>query len=237
MDVVQAGNGPLCILAVHGIQGTRVAWNAVVKELDGLAHFVLPNLRGRGAACRGNSINDYSLECFAEDLQEVIHTRIGDRPFVLAGWSMGVSVSIATLSRGSIPRPQGLVLLSGTPALNRVAWFSSTGKELLDEIALRETRLGLLEAADHDAVAFSWEAIKSSNQNALLGDIDIPSLIIHGHEDTDSPLSHALMLARGLPKSRFCGLPGIGHSALKDAPARVALELRAFLHQLYNKEN
>lgn len=237
MDAVLAGNGPICILAVHGIQGTRAVWNAVVQELDGLAHFVLPNLRGRGAALRGNSISDYSLERFADDLQEVIHTKIGARPFVLAGWSMGVSVSIAYLSRASNPRPQGLVLMSGTPALDRVSWFRSSGKALLGEVAIREARLGLREAADYDAVAWTWEAIKACSQNELLGDIDVPSLIIHGCEDTDSPWSHAELFAKGLSNARLCGLPGIGHSVLKDAPKRVAFELRAFLHQLSDREN
>lgn len=167
---------------------------------------------------------------FTDDLQEVMHTMISDRPFVLAGWSMGVSVSIAYHSLASNPRPQELVLMSGTPALDRVSWFRSTSKALLGEVAMRDARLGLRGAADDDPVAWAGQAIKACSQNDLFGDINVPSLITHGTVETDSPWSCAELLAKGLSNAGLCGLPGIGHSVHKDASKRVAFRLRTFLH-------
>lgn len=232
MDVVDTGSGPVTIVAVHGIQGTRAAWNALASQLCGEARFVLPNLRGRGSARRGAGVEDYRLECLADDLEEVIRERVGDAPFVLAGWSMGVSVSLEYLSRADVPRPQGLVLMSGTPTLDRAQWFRERGAALIDEIAEREVRLGLSEAADRDAAAWTWEAIRGTSQAHLLSAITIPTLIIHGRDDADSPWSHAERLAAGLPDTRLCGLAGIGHAVLKDATEDVAREVRAFLQRL-----
>lgn len=232
MDVVVTGVGPVTIVAVHGIQGTRAAWSALSRELDGDARFVLPNLRGRGNATRGTGVDDYRLERLADDLEEVVRVHAAEAPFVLAGWSMGVSVSLEYLSRAGVPRPKGLVLMSGTPMLDHAHWFRERGGALVDEIAEREVRLGLVEAADRDAAAWTWEAIRNTNQMRLLATIDIPTLIIHGSDDADSPWTHAECLAAGLPDARLCTLPRVGHSVLKDAGADVARELRAFLQEL-----
>lgn len=232
MDVIETGTGPTTIVAVHGIQGTRAAWAGLAQRMDGEARFVLPNLRGRAQAVRGAGPQDYGLDRLADDLEEVIRARVGGAPFVLAGWSMGVSVALQYLSRPDVPRPDALVLMSGTPMLDRATWFNNEGTALLDEIADREVRLGLVEAADRDAAAWTWQAIRSTNQLALLPDIAIPTLIVHGREDEDSPWSHAERLAAELPDARLQGLAGIGHSVLKDATSAVARHLHDFLREL-----
>lgn len=232
MDILETGSGPTTFVAVHGIQGTRAAWGGLVKRLEGEAHFVLPNLRGRGAAMRGNGLADYGLDALADDLESVVRERVGAAPYVLAGWSMGVSVSLQYLARAGVPKPQALVLMSGTPMLDQARWFHHDGAALIDEIAEREVRLGLVEAADRDAAAWTWQAIRGTNQLALLPAIDLPTLIVHGREDEDSPWSHAQRLAAGLPDARLVELPGIGHSVLKDATDEVARAVRDFLNEL-----
>lgn len=229
MDVVETGSGPVTIVAVHGIQGTRASWSPLVEAMTGEAKFILPNLRGRAEAARGRGREDYRLECFADDLEQVIAEHVGGQPFYLAGWSMGVSVSLACLSRADAPRPKGLILMSGTPMLDQAHWFNSTGPALIEEIAEREERLRLVAPADREAVAWTWEAISTTNQMNLLGRIDMPVLIVHGRDDADSPWDHAVALAEGLPDACLCPLAGIGHSVLKDATSSVAEQLRAFI--------
>lgn len=232
MDVIQTGSGPTTVVAVHGIQGTRGAWAGLARSLSEQARFVLPNLRGRAAAWRGRGVEDYRLARLADDLEETVRAQVGLRPFVLAGWSMGVSVALEYLSRADVPRPIGLVLMSGTPMLDAARWFHASGDALIAEIAEREQRLGLTEAADHDAVAWIWEAIRGTNHLHLLAGISIPTLIVQGSEDQDSPLSHAERLAAGLPDARLRVLPGVGHSVLKEAPDDVAREVRQFIQRI-----
>jgi pimeloyl-ACP methyl ester carboxylesterase len=232
MDVVETGSGPMTVVAVHGIQGTRGAWAGLAGTLGEQARFVLPNLRGRADALRGRGVEDYRLERLADDLEEAVRAYVGFRPFVLAGWSMGVSVALEYVSRAGVPRPCGLVLMSGTPMLDSAKWFHSSGDDLVAEIAEREKRLGLVEAADHDAVAWIWEGIRHTNHLHLLADITMPTLIVQGSEDGDSPLSHAERLAAGLPDAELRVLHGIGHSVLKDAPDEVARHVGAFIQRI-----
>lgn len=232
MDVITVGDGAHTVLALHGIQGTREAWLPVATRLARRVRFVLPNLRGRGAAARFGSVEAHSLSAYADDVEAVAAACLAGRPFTLAGWSMGVSVALEYLAAGRAPRPRRLVLLSGTPKLSEAPWFASHDEpQLLGEIARREQRLGLSAAADHAAVARTWQAIRRSDQRPLLGGIALPALLLHGREDEDSPWTHATELCAGLPRARLVTIDGAGHGLLTACTARVADELLRFLEQ------
>lgn len=229
MDIIESGNGPTRLVAVHGIQGTRASWQAIADRMGEEVRFVLPNLRGRADAARGTGPDDYRLECLADELEAVVREQVGDAPFYLAGWSMGVSVSLEYLSRDDVPRPRGVMLMSGTPMLDQAQWFTQAGEALLAEIAERERKLGLVNPADRDAVAWTWQAISRRNQLSQLPSVREPVLIVHGEDDEDSPWSHAVRLAAELPDATLHGLPGVGHSILKDATDDVVRHMRAFI--------
>lgn len=232
MDVQIHGQGPLNIVALHGIQGTRAAWGPVAQRLGGVARFVLPHLRGRGGAVRASGPQEHTLGHFAADTAEAIRAHVGDRPFVLAGWSMGVSVALQYVAGGFGPRPEALVLLSGTPCLQQTPWFSGEGEALRDAVVARQQRLRLAQAADVDAVVATWEAIRRTDQRTLLPSIAMPALILHGDGDDESPPAHADWLREGLPAATLARRAGVGHNLPTDAPDWVADQMRRFLAQL-----
>jgi len=225
MDTITLGDGPNTVVALHGIQGTRDAWLPVAKQLSSHARFILPNLRGRGSAVRCASVQDYSLREYAHDVEEVVRSTLDGRPFVLAGWSMGVSVALQYVAIASGPQPRQLVLLSGTPKLCDAKWFHGEQGDLMNEIANREARLGLRNAADHNAVALTWLAIRDSDQRPLLSNVEQPTLVVHGREDEDSPWDHGVELSSGLPNARLVSIDGAGHSLLTANTAHVCDEL------------
>lgn len=238
LDVICRGSAELTIVAVHGIQGTRASWQPVADALGDEVRWVLPNLRGRAAAYRGAGSADYTLEKFADDIVAVIAQHVdtseaGKPNYVLAGWSMGVSVALAVytqLKARGMSVPRGLILMSGSPVLQQTSWFHAAEHgALLQEIAVREQRLALTNPADRDAVAWTWQAIRHSDQRTLLPEIDVPALIVHGSADEDSPWSHAQLLAHSLPHGQLRTINGGAHSILTQNTVRVAEEMRAFL--------
>lgn len=233
-DVVVVGQGSQTVVAVHGIQGTRGAWMPLAEELADCCTFVLPNLPGRGRAAAPSAELSCTLDAYAGLVHRVIagHT---EGPFVLAGWSMGVSVVLACLARAraaaALPQPAELLLVSGTPRLDAATWFprpssDETPDALLAAVAARERRLGLKEAADHRTVAWTWSAICGTDQRGELGQLACPTLVIHGSEDDDCPLSHGAMLADGIAGAEFHVLQGAGHNVLTQHTQDVAEELR-----------
>jgi len=197
---------------------------------------MLPNLRGRGKAHRGNGSQDYSLDGYAADLHDIVRSEVSDQPFVLAGWSMGVSVALKYLRRPGAPKPQALILLSGSPWLAATRWFEGEGRALLANVAAREQRLGLREAADHDAVAWTWEAIGHTDQRSELRDINLPTLVLHGSADEDSPWQHGALLAEGIERAELVTLEGAGHSLLSQNTACVVSAMRRFVAQVSARE-
>lgn len=230
MDISVLGSGKAVVIALHGIQGTSASWRPVAQVLGQSATFHLPNLRGRGGALRGRAMADYRLEAFAEDAAAAIRSVLkpGQR-YVLAGWSMGVSVALQVLQQPLVPAPQGLILLSGTPCISQVRWFTEDGAALHREIRAREQRLGLQQAADVEAVAMTWQALRHTDQRGLLAGIAIPALVIHGSEDQDCPPSHGQWLAQGMAHAQLLTLQGAGHSVLTEATAQVAQAIDNFL--------
>lgn len=232
MDIEIIGKGPLQVIALHGIQGTRAAWRPVAEACSAFASFHLPNLRGRGRALRPAHPEHYQLAEFAHELEAIINETTTDAPFILAGWSMGVSVILEWLSQAPGKRPAALVLASGTPAPCFAPWFSAQGEALLTQVVEREQRLGLKEAADPQAVAWTWQSLRHIDHRATLASIPEPTLIVHGSEDQDSPLTHAHWLANGLSATQLLTLPGAGHSVLTENTAQVADHLGQFIHSL-----
>lgn len=229
-DVLVVGQGPVAVVAVHGIQGTRGAWMPLAEQLADRCTFILPNLPGRGKAMPPAGAYACSLDAYAQVLRRTLSTHVSG-PFVLAGWSMGVSVALAYLADDrkmpGQPVPAELLLVSGTPQLNAVQWFEPAApKALLKAIAMRERRLGLREAADHRTVAWTWEAIRHTDQRAELGKVRCRTLIIHGSEDDDCPLIHGAMLANGIPDAELVVLHGAGHGVLTQCTSEIARHLR-----------
>ncbi|BDB30009.1 alpha/beta hydrolase (plasmid) [Cupriavidus sp. P-10] len=229
-DVLVVGQGPVTVVAVHGIQGTRGAWSPLAEQLADRCTFVLPNLPGRGEAMPPAAAQACSLEAYAQVLRRTLSTHVRG-PFVLAGWSMGVSVVLAYLADDrkmpGQPLPAELLLVSGTPQLNAVQWFEPAApKALLEAIAMRERRLGLREAADHRTVAWTWESIRHTDQRPGLGLVRCRTLVIHGSEDDDCPLTHGAMLANGIPDAELVVLHGAGHSVLTQCTPEIARHLR-----------
>lgn len=228
--------GQTNILAIHGIQGTSAAWTPVARACAAHARFILPNLRGRGDAARGQGAQDYTLEAFGQDLSEAVTQHIGNEPFILAGWSMGVSVALEYLRQTDSPQPYGLILLSGTPRPGQAPWFSQQGDQLLSEIAAREKRLNLAVAADHQAVAWTWDAMRDVDHSADLHGIKLPTLIIQGSADPDTPVAHARWLSEGIPNADLHIIEGAGHSLLTENTAFVAQRIQGFIAKLQNPE-
>ncbi|MGE8547512.1 MAG: alpha/beta fold hydrolase [Alcaligenes sp.] len=218
--------GPRPVIAIHGIQGTRASWLPVVQASRAGLDWLLPDLRGRGSALRGRCREDYRLDGFVQDLRAMLRRLAPDQDFVLAGWSLGVSVVLQaclTLLEDKAPLPSALVLVSGTACLRRTQWFHAQDETaLLDEIARRERRLGLIQAAGRQDVAWTWQANCHSDHRDQLQRIPVPALIIHGEQDEDCPLSHARMLADGLPCNTLHLLPEAGHGVLGSHAGAIA---------------
>lgn len=236
MDIRREGNPDgFPVIALHGIQGTNASWGALAAALGDTFRFILPNMPGRGDAGAPASPQACSVHAFARVASAVIEQEIGEGPYALAGWSMGVSVILelmAHLAHGAARHraPVAAVLMSGTAQPNDVSWFVSTDETaLLAEIRQRERRLNLRQAAEPRAVAWTWRALKSVSHLPNLAFVTMPTLIVHGGNDEDCPIVHAHRMQAGIRHASLHVIADAGHSILTQNTQEVSAVVRGFL--------
>ena len=67
----------------------------------------------------------------------------------------------------------------------------------------------------------------------VLPTVRVPTLVLHGSEDTIVPVEAAEYTARRLPSARFVELPGVGHLALRAGGTLLQTEMQRFLTDIW----
>jgi pimeloyl-ACP methyl ester carboxylesterase len=103
------GSGPAVVVAVHGITGNHLSWQAVARELGDAVTLLAPDLRGRAGSA--SLAGPYGMAVHADDLFAVLD-HLGLERAVLAGHSMGgFVVTVAAVRQPD--RVRGVVLVDG----------------------------------------------------------------------------------------------------------------------------
>lgn len=108
LTVARWGDGPVTVVAVHGISASHRAWSAVAEHLEHIT-LVAPDLRGRGAS--GSLPGPFGMAVHAQDVIAALdHMGLGE--FVAAGHSMGGYV-VLELAALAPERVSAVVLVDG----------------------------------------------------------------------------------------------------------------------------
>ncbi|MDW7557774.1 MULTISPECIES: alpha/beta fold hydrolase [Azospirillum] len=220
------------LVLLHGIQGSASAWKPLMERLSPEIHALAPNLRGRAGSHAPDLLEAYGLDGFAADVAAYTAGIAG--PFVLAGWSMGVLVSLEYVARHGCGRLAGLVLVGGTAHPGtECRWFAGeTPERIAEEAARRAEALRLTETAAPFAVAGSWMAARRADHRGTLAAVSVPTLVVHGAADDQCPLSHGRAIADAIAGAELEVWEGCGHNPMAHDPQRLADALAAFMARL-----
>lgn len=249
VEVTTLRNAPGApVLVVGPSLGTAVErlWGAVAAEIDDV-HVVGWDLPGHGlspAATRGFDLADLAAAVLA-----AVDRAVGAGPasYLYAGDSVGGAVGLQLLLDHPTRFGAAAVLCSaarfGTPDAwaDRAALVRSDGMTpmvasspgrwfgtRLQAAPTERSRGAVADLAEVDpgSYAFVCEAIGRYDVTQRLGEIAAPVLVVAGSDDVATPAAQLEELARALPRARFVVLPGIGHLAPLEDPARTAELLR-----------
>jgi len=91
----------------------------------------------------------------------------------------------------------------------------------------------LIESQSADAIADGQLALMTRPDSAaVLGRVQVPTLVIVGREDGITPVSDAESMHRAMPGSRMVVLPDVGHMSNMEAPGEFNAALTGFLRGL-----
>jgi pimeloyl-ACP methyl ester carboxylesterase len=183
-----------------------------------------------------------------EQLAAVVAT-LGGEPFDLIGTSMGAPIAVAWAA-GHPQTVRRLVLYGGwargadisdaaarDSILGLVRSHWGLGSDVLTEIFAPDTdtatrrdlaryqRACSTAEVAHDLLAMSFDL----DVTDLLGQVQVPTLVVHRDQDRAAPVEQARVLAAGIPNAELVVLPGRSHLPYAGDAPRLVTTIRRFL--------
>lgn len=237
------GRGPLVVL-LHGWANTWEAWLPIVPLLADHFTLVIPDLPGFGQSegpSTGWTTDEYStwLGAFLAAIKKTVGKDIA----ALIGHSYGGKLASLYTSQKTSLQPSKLVLIdaSGIPrSLTTKQKFLSllakvTPPWLKGSISskLKGQVYSTFEAdsdylTENEAHKATLRKILKENLAKKLSFIDIPTLIIWGEKDTDTPINLGRQFHALIPESQFVTYP-TGHFPHHEQPTNVAQNIIKFI--------
>lgn len=227
------------VLFLHGITGSRRYWGKRVRALAASYHLVLPDLIGFGLSPKPHV--DYTIDLYRDSVRSLIEELgLADRRLAIVGHSLGGLIALEYAARYP-PQVRRMALLSipryTDPATAHARFWQGSPhyRRLLNEHSLAETvaqmkRSGLEITLRYlfrfpwpvliDSHKFTFRSLTSTLESCLLDyQVDrilpavppVPTLLIHGEQDSVAPLEHVAPLPLAYPQMRLVTRRGTGH--------------------------
>lgn len=224
----------LTVLFIHGFPFNSSMWSPQVEDLSNFARIIAPDLRGHGAS---DAVpGPYTIGQLADDCADLLGHLAVATPFVVCGLSMGGYIALEFCRR--YPEHVAGLILAATRAgadsaegkANRdktIADVDAGGMSvlvdgMLPKLLSPETAVSDPDLADFvremmldTSVAGAKGALAAMRDRAdstdLLGEIDVPVLIIHGEDDQIIPIAEAEAMHKAIPGSQLVRVPDAGH--------------------------
>lgn len=222
------------VLLIHGFPLNRGMWKPQLEVLSAYARVIAPDLRGHGDT--PPTPGPYTMEMLADDCHALLQTLGIKERVIVCGLSMGGYVTLAFYRRHP-ERVAGLVLVSTRAAAdspegkaNRDRAVEQAREEGPQAIvaAMLSKMLSPHTYAQNPGLVAEVERIMSktsldgmiaallgmkerADATDLLGQINIPTLIIHGADDQIISIKEAESMHRAIKNAQLVILPHAGH--------------------------
>jgi len=232
---------PILIL-LHGMLGGIGNWTGTISTLSDSYRLIAPNLPMYSMPIQKANIS--GLVSYVEEFIEAI----GLDRFSIIGNSIGGHVAIYYAHR-NLEKVESLVL-TGASGIYEMEWGQSVIKRHDSEFIREKAGITFFDpdivtddlvdflkdvGSSRDSVIRLLKIARSSKVekvDKMLGDIDIPCLLIWGKDDIVTPPFVAEEFLDGLPKAQLMMFEQCGHAPMIEKPESFNQCCREFLDQL-----
>lgn len=234
------GKGTPLVL-IHGYPLDHSIWNEVADLLKDDFDVIWPDLRGFGESTTVDT--PYGMSEIADDIAQLL-TKLGIEKALIAGHSMGGYVALAFANKYP-DRISGLALVgSQAPAdpperkegrYKTAADVQEKGlsvvtpmtEKLSPDQKVRDKVRPLIERQSKAGVVGALKAMaERGDARAWLPDFKFPIVLVHGDADELIPVERAQEIKVAISNAHLVELPGAGHLAMMEVPAKTAEALK-----------
>ena len=237
------------VVFLHGLGGSRTSWEPQLRGLSDEFRAIAWDMPGYGASA---PVEPLTFAAVADAVARLLDAAGVDRAH-LVGESFGGMHALHTALHHP-DRVGRMVLANTSPAFgldgtDPAAWRAArlapldaglnpadvavdvltavAGPGLGDEVlAMRAAAFARIPSTGLRAAV---ECLPSHNVLDRLVEIAVPTLVVAGELDAETPVAYARALVDGLPNAELVVLDGIGHLAVSEAPETVNRLVRTFL--------
>jgi pimeloyl-ACP methyl ester carboxylesterase len=245
------------LLFLHGITGSRRYWLRRVRHLAGEYRLILPDLLGFGRSPKPHI--QYEMVVFRDSVRRLIEEiGLAGRPLAIVAHSLGGLIALEYAAR-YVGEVRCMTILSlprfrDPETAHALFWRGSPHyRRLLNEHSLTETlaqmRRSGLELTLRYLFRFPWSVLVDSHKftfrsltstleccllnyqvDSVLPSVPpIPTLLIHGAQDSVAPAGLIADLPERYPQFRMETIPGTGHHVFLTHTDRCLALIASFL--------
>ncbi len=237
----RAGKGKT-VLVLHGWADNSKGWQKVAAQLAKKFDVIIVDLPGFGSTQAPSTawgLDEYAA--FVGSFLKKIHTQA----FAIVGHSNGGAIAIRGLANRAFAAER-LVLLDSAGVRREystrkkaVKLVTKTGKLLtkpLPSNVKKQLRRKLYQHVGSDMLLVEhlqeiFKKVVTDDVQKDAARLKLPTLLVYGADDLDTPVQHGRMLHNLIAGSGFEVVPGAGHFAHLDKPAVVLPLVEEFLQR------
>lgn len=241
---IDQGSGPV-VLLLHGWGAPAATYRLIIDHLSAYCRVIAPDLPGFGGSEEPPSA--WNVDAFV-DFVEAFAGQLGLTEAVLMGHSYGGRIIIKWMNRPQRSLNVPKIVLLDAAGIKPHHSFGYYGRVYRFKMAKWFFRLPGIRRLFPDAVEKARKKYGSADyQQAspvmrqsmvmaigedltdLLPGIAVPTLLIWGEQDTDTPLSDGRLMEKKIPDAGLVVLPGAGHFAFAERWGQCSRVLDSFL--------
>lgn len=242
--------GNPAVLLLHGLGADCTSWGYQIPVLSESGYRpIVPDLPGFGKSLAGSK--RWTISRAAEDVARMI-SKLTEQPVIAVGISMGGTVALQFAL--NFPWMVNKLVLVSTFArlrpkrfdemgflLGRFVIAQMRGKEYQaglvarrmfphpDQEFLRNTLIHQILQSNEKVYRQAMQSLALFDVRKRLPEIQIPTLVLSGENDSTVPLANQKELANGIRGAKHVVIADAGHALVVDQVARFNNELLAFI--------
>lgn len=244
INLIDEGQGEV-VLLLHGWGARADLYRSVINPLVGHYRVIAPDLPGFGNSDEPSfpyEIEDYAgfvralLEALGIDKVHLIgHSHGGRTSLELATGNYGFGIGkIVLLDSAGIPVKKKLskrIRIRTYKILKGFVTFAPVKKMFPDALSKLQKKFGSADyAAASSVMRQSMVKVLPCDYTDKLSLIKNSTLLIWGEKDTDTPISCAKVLEKGIKDCGLVTIPNAGHFSFAEAPMLSANVLKSFFN-------